>query len=142
MAEALLKHALAAEQPPLNQLKVVSAGVSAFNGDPASLNSIKATQKVGLEISNHRSQSLTQSMIDESFVIFCMTESHRALLEYQFKLTAPHIYLFRELMEPGNSLEIPDPFGMDFPQYEACRDSMLEAVPSILNFLRREFTNA
>lgn len=139
MAAALLRHAIDAEQEPINSLEIMSAGVSAFNGDSASQNSIKAAKSVGLDITNHKSRALTQAMIDGSFAILCMTESHRMLMEYQFKKTTPHIYLFRELMDSNQDMEIPDPYGMDLPAYEACRDSMVEAIPSILTFLRREY---
>lgn len=139
MGEALLRHAIDAEEEPIKNLKVVSAGVSAYGGEPASVNSVKAAKNVGIVIKDHRSQPMTQEMLDRSFAVFCMTESHRMLLEYQFKKTTPHIYLFRELMGPEVDTEIPDPFGMDMPEYEACRDSMVEAIPSILQFLRREY---
>jgi len=139
MGAALLKHAIDAEPDPIKSIEVVSAGVSAFNGDAASVNSIKAAKNVGLDIAEHKSQALTQAMIDTSFAVLCMTESHRMLMEYQFKKTTPHIYLFRELMQPGQDIEIPDPYGMNLVAYETCRDSMVEAIPSILDFLRREY---
>lgn len=139
MAAALLRHAIAAEPEPIKNIAVTSAGVSAFNGDAASLNSIKTAKNVGLDITDHKSRSLTQAMIDDSFAVLCMTESHRVQLEYHFKKTTPHVYLFRELMKPGQDIEIPDPYGMDLPAYETCRDSMVEAIPSILEFIRREY---
>lgn len=142
LAEVLLQHALGAEKEPLSSLKVTSAGVSAFQGDQASLNSVKVAQTVGLDLSRHSSQPLTQALIDSSFAVFCMTESHRMLLEMQFKKTTPHIYLFRELMGGAASeQEIPDPYGQNLPAYEACRDNMVEAIPSILSFLRKQYPN-
>jgi protein-tyrosine-phosphatase len=42
MAEALLRHALAAEPEPLKSLQVVSAGVSAWDGYPITENSAAA----------------------------------------------------------------------------------------------------
>lgn len=139
MGERLLAHALAAEEAPLNQLQVSSAGISAYLGDPASINSIKAMRNVGLDLSDHQSQQISQELIDRAFAIFCMTQTHRALIEVHFQYVPKHLYLFRELMPPGASLEIPDPFGRELREYEACRDAMVEAVPSILQFLREQY---
>ena len=138
MGAALLRHAIQAEQEPINTIKVISAGVSAFDGNAASPNSIKAAKNVGLDISDHKSQALTQKIVNESFAIFCMTESHRTLIQHQFEKITQHMYLFCELMDPDKAIEIPDPYGMTLSDYEICRDSMVEAIPSILAFLRRE----
>lgn len=139
MGERLLAHGLAAEQPPVNQLKVASAGISAYTGDPASVNSVRALKSVGLDVSNHQSQQISQALINRAFAIFCMTQTHRALIEVHFERLPKHLYLFRELMPGDASVEIPDPFGRDLPAYEACRDSMVEAIPSLLKFLREQY---
>ncbi len=139
MGEKLLAHALEAEGSPLSSIVVRSAGVSAFSGEPASVNSERALKKVSLDLTSHRSQILTQELIDQSLAIFCMTQSHRQMIEMQFAKTTPHIYLFRELMGGGADVEIPDPFGSSLPAYEAARDSMVEAVPSIVAFLKERY---
>jgi protein-tyrosine phosphatase len=139
MAQHLVAHALGAEPEPLRSLITASAGISAYGGDPASPNSVRVLQSVGIDLRDHASQRLTQELIDQSFAIFCMTDTHRLLVETQFQRTTPHIYLMREFLPDGVEKEIPDPYGMDREQYEICRDSMVEAVPSILAFLRKEY---
>lgn len=138
MAEALLRHALAAESGPLAGLRVASAGVAARAGDPASPNSVTALRKVGLDLSNHRSQPLTPELVAAARYVFVMTESHRLLIEATYEPTPRHIYLFRELMPPGSDIQIGDPYGGPLRLYEACRDEMVEALPSLLAFLRQE----
>jgi protein-tyrosine phosphatase len=135
MAERLVRHALDAEPPPLRNLQTRSAGVSAYPGDPASENSVHALKKVGITLDAHRSQRLTQEMIDQSLAVFVMTESHKALLQMHYQLSTPHVYLFREFLEADP--EIPDPFGQDIRAYELTRDSMVEAVPAIIAFLKK-----
>lgn len=139
MAERLLAHGLAAEGTPLDQLKVASAGISAYTGDPASVNSVKALNSVGLDLADHRSQQISQELLDKAFAVFCMTQTHRSLIEVHFEYVPKHLYLMRELMPEGSTIEIPDPFGRDLKEYEACRDSMVEAIPSLLAFLRQEY---
>ncbi len=137
MGEKLLAHALQAEAEPLRSLVVQSAGVSAYGGEPASPNSVRALEKVGIELKHHKSQPLTQQIVDSSVAIFCMTQSHRMLIDMHLEKTTPHIYLFRELMGDGAEREIPDPYGQNLAAYEATRDSMVEAIPSIVAFLKK-----
>ncbi|WOO40993.1 low molecular weight protein arginine phosphatase [Rubellicoccus peritrichatus] len=139
MAEVLMRHALQAEEEPLKSLEVASAGVSAYSGEPASVNSVRAVKSVGLDLSHHSSQSISRSMIERSFAIFGMTQSHRMTIEMQYGEKLPNLFLLRELMPEGSSIEIPDPFGQNLSAYEACRDSMVEAVPSILAWLRKNY---
>ena len=60
MGQGLLAHALSAQPEPLRSLKVISAGVAAHTGEAVSENSVTALKKVGIDISNHCSQGLTQ----------------------------------------------------------------------------------
>jgi protein-tyrosine phosphatase len=136
MGEKLLQHALAAEPEPLRSLKVVSAGIAASRGQPATENSVAALKKVGLDLSSHASQPLTQALLDKAVAVFCMTESHRAMIELNFDRVPKHLYLFREFFGLDGDSEIPDPYGSCFRDYEACRDSMVEAVPSLVKALR------
>lgn len=135
MAERLMAHALAAEDPPLRDLEVTSAGLSAMPGQPASANAVAALKKVGLSLEDFRSQPFDQSILHRSTAIFCMTESHRNLIELHFENPSTPVYLVREFV-PGGDTQIPDPFGMDFRAYEAARDSIVEAIPSLLDKLR------
>jgi protein-tyrosine phosphatase len=136
MAAALLQHALAAEAAPLAGLKISSAGVVARRGDPVSANSVAALRKVGLDISAHRSQPLTQEMMDRAFAVLCMTESHREMIRLQTDHPPSRLHLFREFMSGGVEREIGDPFGGPLSLYEAVRDEMVESIPSLLRHLR------
>jgi protein-tyrosine-phosphatase len=140
MAQGLLAHALAAEESPLKDFRVVSAGVAAAPGSPASANSVTAMKKVGLDISNHQSQPLTEELLEEASVIFVMTETHRAIIQASFDPTPRHVYLLREFMPPEADTEVADPYGGPPALYEACRDEMVESVPSLVKFLRENTT--
>jgi protein-tyrosine-phosphatase len=137
MAAGLFKHALEAQPEPLRSLKVSSAGVSVFDRQPANPNSARAMSKVGVNIEDHRSQPLTPSMADSALAFFGMTESHLALLSLQIKPAPANAFLMREFIGDGTSIAIPDPFGMNLSAYEACRDSMVEAVPSLLKVVEQ-----
>ena len=136
MAEGLLAHALAGQPEPLQSLNVISAGVSARRGDAVSENSVVALRKTGIDISAHRSQPVTQEMLDGALVVLCMTEAHRTMIELQAQPVPKHLYLFREFLESAAPREIGDPYSGPFKLYEATRDELVEAIPSLLNFLR------
>ncbi len=136
MAAALINHALQAQGEPLRSLRAISAGVAARDGEPVSENSVMALRKVGLDISRHRSQELTQELIDRALVVFCMTEAHRAAILRHAHPTPDNIYLFREFMPAGSVVEIADPYGCALSEYEASRDEMVEAIPSLMEFLK------
>ncbi|MSU73071.1 MAG: low molecular weight protein arginine phosphatase [Opitutus sp.] len=136
MAAALLQHALAAQPAPLRSLKVISAGVAARRGAPVSENSVLALKKVGIDVSGHRAQPLTQELLDEAFAVLCMTESHRAMIQVQAEPVPRNLFLFREFL-PGNvDQEIADPYGGPLKIYEASRDEMVEAIPALVAHLK------
>ena len=137
MGEKLLRHALAAEPEPLRSLKVVSAGIAASRGQPPTDNSVAALKKVGLDLSGHTSQPLTQELLDRALAVFCMTESHRTAIELHFERVPKNLHLFREFLGRDGEAEIPDPYGGSYRDYEACRDSMVEAIPSLVQHLRQ-----
>jgi protein-tyrosine-phosphatase len=136
MAAALLHHALSAQPEPLRSLRVVSAGVAARQGEPASEYSVVALKKVGINLTDHRSQPLTQKMLDEAFAVLCMTESHRAMIQVQAEPVPKNLFLFRQFLPEAVDKEIGDPYGGPLRVYEMARDEMVEAVPSLVEHLK------
>lgn len=136
MAEKLLQHGLAAEGLPYSEIEVASAGVAAGFGDPASANSVAAVKKVQLDLNHHKSQPVTQSLIDQAFAIFGMTQSHIDILQHYHTNLPEHVYLFRDFMGPEYGSEIPDPYGQNFDAYAVCLDSMAEAIPSLVRQIK------
>ena len=136
MAEHLFARAI--EQSEISQNIVsTSAGLSAMDGDKASQNSIDACEELGVDITDHRSTGLSRTTLQEASVVFCMTESHRALINMYFELPQGYpIYLMREFIE-GESKELPDPYGQDIDVYRQCRDRMLECMPSLINWVEK-----
>lgn len=135
MAEKLLQHALQVEKAPLNQLKTDSFGTSAFPGSSASENSIFVLSKVGLDLKNHKSKSADQIDHLDGLIFFCMTIAHKDTLQTFYEVDPEKIFLLRQWMDSPLK-EIPDPFGMGVESYTHCRDLIVEAIPSVLQFLR------
>lgn len=136
MAAALLQHALAAQPEPFRSLRVISAGVAARAGEAVSENSVYALKKVGIDVSQHRSQPLTQKMLDEALAVVCMTESHRAMILVQAEPPPKHLLLFRQFVPGAGDKEIADPYGGPLRVYESARDEMVEAIPGLVEYLK------
>ncbi|MGH7944964.1 MAG: low molecular weight protein arginine phosphatase [Opitutaceae bacterium] len=136
MAAALLQHALLVQPEPLRSFKVISAGVAARSGEPVSENSVTALRKVGIDISHHRSQALTQRLLDDAFAVICMTESHRAMIQVQAEPVPQNLFLFRQFLTGDGEKEIGDPYGGPLRVYEAARDEMVESIPAMVAHLK------
>lgn len=142
MAEALFRHALQAENTPLREFSVFSAGLAAAAGQPASANALRALKNVGIDLSSHRSQPVTADLVAEASAVFAMTSQHLRALQQHFPRRSSTINLMRDFLPENISREIPDPYGMGLAEYEACRDNMVEAIPSLLAFLRQQQASA
>ena len=84
-------------------------------------------------------ECIGERLAQEASLILCMTESHRAMINLTFNPPPRHVYLFREFLPRGEDKEIGDPYGGPLKVYEACRDEMVEAIPSLLEFLKKHY---
>ena len=136
MAECLL-NASAEQYPILKKFTFKSAGVFAQNNQPASSNSKKAIEEKSLSLENHRSQQITQKLIDQSFMILGMTLSHIQQLEFQYENLPVKIFPFCYWLDSHEN-DIPDPFGGNLFEYQNCLRSIEASIPSIAQYLERQ----
>ena len=133
MAEGLLKKAL--KSVGIKSATVISAGVAAYDGQAASLYAVKAMERVGIDIKNHRSRQLTPKIAQEAGLILVMTKMHQMMVSQEFGPIKAPIFLWRENM--GAEKQIPDPYGCDEEVYRRCLDSIAEAVPSWVDYIKK-----
>jgi protein-tyrosine phosphatase len=139
MAEVLLRSALSKEGGKLAQLHIVSAGIGAYPGDPASDYAVKALARIGLDLSTHCSCPLDQGTVDRAIAIFGMAAGHVEALKSRFTNLPKVVQRLREQLPLAAGRDIQDPFGGNLEEYEACRDSVIEAIPSVVACLRERF---
>ena len=137
MAAGLLRHALAAQPEPLKSLPVISAGVAARSGEPVTDHAVTSLKKVGIDISDHVSRPITQGLLDGAVAVLAMTESHRNMIQLCADPLPKHLLLFRQF-GPGGPKEIEDPYGSPLKAYETSRDEMVDAIPSLVAFLKKQ----
>lgn len=123
MAEGIAKKIIA-EKYGGSGITVSSAGVSASNGMLPSENSIIVCNEIGIDISNHRSNSLSQENIEATDLFAVMTKSHAEILKL-YGISEEKITVL------GNG--IPDPFSGNIDIYRKCRDAIILATEDLLS---------
>lgn len=136
IGEYLLKDAIQNEEQSLHKFEVVSAGVAAYPGDAISLNSAETLSDLGIDASMHRSQPVSEDLINQSILVVCMTSSHQDVVQAYFP-EHPHIHLISDFIEDDSITEVSDPFGANIDAYHQTRDQIALAIPSILAFLKK-----
>ncbi len=128
MAEYLLRRWLG----PDSRWDVRSAGVSTFDGLPASDEAVEALREKGLDGQTHRSRYLNQELVDAADLIVVMTRSHRRMILDRFPRARERVVLLNEFSHQRRGLDVEDPIGMSQDVYRACRDEMNAAMPDLV----------
>lgn len=121
MAEVLFKHMLSQRGTDVDW-HITSAGVWAWDGNRASQGAVKAVERKGFDLSNHRSQLITREMIVESDLILVMEQNHKQALQASFPTYSSRIYLLSEMV--GMKHDIIDPTGGTAADYEDTADEL------------------
>jgi glycine hydroxymethyltransferase len=134
MAEGLFERMIA-ERP---DLRVLSAGVSTYPGQPPSAHAVEVLEELGIDISQHRSKPLSEKVIDEADWIVAMTRSHLDSIIYLFPRAAEKVYLLREFEPGAASLDVGDPIGMGLEAYRAAREIIRNGLPGLMQFIDQD----
>lgn len=130
-------------------VEVLSAGLAAGEGRPASRHTQAIARQWDVDISAHRSRQLDDSLVARADIICTMTgEGARALRSYY---AAPNVRVLGEfrchceederlsaLLDEDNTLlrDISDPYGGSLETYEACAAEIRSAVCGLINAVR------
>ena len=123
MAESLFRQML--KDREIDSVACESAGLSAFDGEAASENSIEAMSEIGIDISAHRSKTVTRDLLDNTELIVCLSKGHYDVLRNftdESKL---------KILGKG----ISDPYGMRINEYIKTRDEIKTALDALLEEL-------
>lgn len=134
MAEAIFRRATRDRQ----DYQVKSAGVSASNGTPCSLDTRNVCADLELEIEDFTSQVVTEELLEEATHVFTMTKGHLAALEEGYPQFSAKYYLVCEFVEiegKGFGADVPDPIGMGPAAYQDTCRVLEKAIPAIIAYL-------
>jgi protein-tyrosine-phosphatase len=136
MAAALFQQ-LVAQQANVAGWRIESAGTWALEGQPAAEKSRLVMQRRGLDLSQHRSRTVTAEILRSFDLILTMEGSHKEALRVEFSTDRGKIYLLSEMV--GLLYDVPDPIGSDEADFEATAneigDLLARGFPKILRLL-------
>ena len=140
MAEALLKHIIENHDESMEQkLNVVSAGVSARDGDRANPNAIRTMQEMGIDLVGHSASQLTEELIDRADLILTMTQSHRDMVMIMNPRARDKTYTLIEYINDDSlkieNIDILDPFGGSMDVYRRSAAEIKEALERLIKKL-------
>jgi protein-tyrosine phosphatase len=106
--------------PDAARIEVLSAGISAWEGQPASEGTREVALRDGIDLSAHRARRATAQHVRDADFVFVMEPLHRSALE---ALGAPmeRVSVLSEFPAPGEpGLPVSDPYGASKEAYEEC----------------------
>lgn len=137
MAEGLFKHASSLDSQISEKFEVSSAGISAFEGQPASENSIQVlNEQWDIDIKPHRSRNISPEEIEEAFLVLTMTQSHKDYLHNYFPSLKTKIFTLKEYAKQKGSPDIKDPFCKPIEEYRKCAKEINQAISALINRLK------
>ena len=134
MAEIYLKKLLLKTQR--TDIQVSSAGVMALAGTGASEETRVVLAKEGMEVSSHRSQRVTQELVDRSDIILVMEGVHEEKILQFAPEVKNRLFLLKEFAKLKDSnLNISDPAGGSVEFYQNTFLTIKDAVERISKIL-------
>ncbi|WP_029100388.1 low molecular weight protein arginine phosphatase [Brevibacillus thermoruber] len=127
MAEALFR-AKAAD----GQWEVRSAGVAAFDGQPASPHVLQVLAERGIE-HDHQARRLNDEMVAWADLILTMTQGHKAMIQGMFPGAAEKVFTLREFVGVEGMSDIADPFGGTVEDYRRCAEEIEESLDRLFD---------
>lgn len=124
MAEVIFKHLT--EKNKLKNVSCSSAGISAKNGDKASLKAIKVCKEWDLDLKSHRSKNVFDLSLQNYDLFIVMNYTHLEVLK-SLGISQDKIIVL------GSS--IGDPFGENLDVYRKCRGEINKALKKLIKDL-------
>lgn len=109
---------------------IESAGIAAMMGSRPSPEAVTVMAEMGIDLTDHESQPLTERLAHQADAIFAMTRSHRQAIINEWPEIAPRVRLLsREFTD------VADPIGGPPEQYERCAKQIKASLVAWLDEL-------
>lgn len=129
MAEAMFR-----EKAAGRDYEVRSAGVAAYDGQPASMHAKHVMQERGIE-HVHQSSRLDEGLIAWSDLILTMTSGHKQAILAYFPAAADKVYTLREFTGVEGYGDIADPYGGALEDYRRAAVEIEESLDRLFHIL-------
>jgi protein-tyrosine-phosphatase len=135
MAEAIARKA--AIERGLASIDVSSAGTSAWEGAPASDGALLVAMERGMDLNEHRAQTLTRDIVQSSDIILAMGPHHLERIEALGGEGKG--FLLSDYASHGASHRpINDPIGAELEVYRATADELEEEIQRVMDRIMAE----
>jgi protein-tyrosine-phosphatase len=125
MATGLLRKRLA-EKDLEARHRVVSAGVWAMDGEPASAHAVTVMAERGIDISDHIAHTLTADDVSEADLILVMGREHERMIRNTWPQYSWKIHRLSEMA--GKRQDIQDPYRGPIEEYRASADTIANYI--------------
>ncbi len=136
MAEALFRK-VTAKRP--DDYSIYSAGISALDGYQATTETIQVMAKYGADVSDHRSQHLTEEMVWDADQVFVMERLHKDWILQRVPNAEKKVHLLTEFASKESQherdIDIPDPIRMSDQFYKNVATVIHDCVKNIAKTL-------
>lgn len=121
----------------LQDVEAMSAGTSAHDGSPASDGALLVGMERNMDLSSHRSQTLTRDRVRDADLILAMGPHHLERIEALGG--GGKAYLLSDFASHGaSSRPISDPIGAELDVYRATADELEEEIRRALDRITAE----
>ncbi len=114
---------------------ICSAGVMTGYGSPASRFGVKALREIAIEMKDHRSQPVSDELVDEADLIVVMTSAHRDILLERYPGAESKVVLLKSLDPASDGGDLMDPIGLSLDVYRYIRDEIGSAMYGVERYL-------
>ncbi len=132
MAEGMFRK-MVADRP--DDFSVISAGISAIEGFPATQETVNVLKEEGVDVSDHRSQRLTHEMIQTADWIFVMERLHKEAVLRMAPEAKEKISLLTDFAVEQGHKDIPDPIRMSAHFYKNVLTTISDCLKKIMEVL-------
>lgn len=120
------------------QFQVISAGVAASHGAPASIETRNILLDHGIDFTPFRSQPVTAELIKDADYVFCMSRMHRAAILNSLPEEREKVLCVGEFLGGETPADVADPFGLGEPAYRKVEEELLTAIENIRSFISEQ----
>lgn len=136
MAEAICRHLIAqrlgckVEELEDHGVLISSAGIAATMGGRPSPEGVEVVSAMGIDMSHHISQPLSEQLVHHADIIWTMTRAHRQAILAQWPDAADRVRMLSM-----DEQDISDPIGGPVDVYQRCAEQLKEEIEGRLRDL-------
>ena len=139
LAEAIMQKKIDAEGLA-GQIEVSSCGLLAMDGQKASQLTVEVARENGLDLSRHRSSSITARDIRSSDLILTMTSQHRDELLNSFSQKPGKIHTLKGYLRVKSPINeaVDDPYGLNLNFYRRIYHEIESEISRIFPEIKKQ----